>query len=678
MKRIIETIALVLLAFVLAPTVSAAEYGVHPERAKTRYVVSQGRKLNVREKPYASAKLVTQLKPGDVVYVENYETTNANGYEWLKITDNFGKRLPSDAYVTFLNRLVPEDNPSYVAVDESELQMEKTVESSQTVVKWILLILSILLAIGFIYVYFEENGKEKLIGEEEDGMRRTFFFNIAPYRSVLIVTGLLFCAVVASVAALMLLGGVGFILLWVVKILALAIMWIGIICCVLCIIATVCGAFVALIGVAIGGFIWYHDDKIEAFADACSETGLKFFHELNVFGFTYDLIADNWQTIVMWICAPLALFLALAAVWLITAGLLIGYERFVTARYNIKHPCPHCQQPSEPAIYLSRGEEGYEEIPNDIRLRPGMYGLFHITHPYTGERMPTMLMNGRDQMARYCGNCGHRINAEEGTEKHIALVGTAQSGKSTLSYRLMAEIFNRAGEDRVEFTDYSNSTGETWMINCIRTIGKKGRIDEEDLPKKTATDQTRSLQLIIKPKHRPVPYRLFINDVAGELFDVEHKDQRKDKTRFFRNVDTIIMMLDPLTTDFADCDPSDVYTTWLTKYDTAGAVKLRIRDLQDTVMEQIREHNNNPKKIHLNLVLPKKDLGYIPSDIDIHDQEQLKSYMREEMGLGDLLHWANDFASLTVIAVGAMETGTDSNIAPVVDKVIVEQLDIKL
>lgn len=678
MKRILNLLMLLILAMTVSPGLSAAEFGEHPERAPQRYVVTPGKKLNVRTSPSSKAKLLYQLRPGDVIYIDSLEVINANGYEWTYINDKWGKGFPQKGYITFLSRLQAEDNPLYNPPSEDQKKIEDAVESSQKVAKWIMLVLAIIFAFIFIGMYFSEEGKEKLIGYQHNGMRKTFFFNPEPYKSIIMITVFLIAAIAASVVTLITVGGVVFLVLWIVKILCYAVVWIGIILCVACIIGTLCGAFICLIGVAIGGVIWYYDDSIEAFAEACADTGLRFFNEFNIFGFTVDMSIQYWQPALIVVATPIVIFLGLAILWMLIAGGLILFEKIMTKRYSIKHPCPHCHQPSEPATYLSKGANGYEYIPNDIPLRPGMYGLFHITHPYTGERMPTMILNGRDQLARECYNCGKRIQADEGTEIHIAMAGTAQSGKSTLTYRMLAEIFRRAGEDRVDFTDTRNTIKDRQMVNKIKAISSEDRISEDNMPSKTAVTDIASTQLIIKRKNMPVPYRMFINDVGGELFDPDNKDQKADSTRYFKNVDSLLVMIDPLTTDFSDSDTSEQFKEWLKKNDHDGVVKLRIRDIQDTIDNQISIHGNKKKNIHLNLILPKIDLKYIPSNVNLDSQEMLKAYLIEDLGLGDLMMWASDFASVTILAVGATTEGKKSRIDPVIETIIVGQLGIKL
>ena len=679
MKRLLSLITILVVALLGIESVYASEYGVDPSLAKYRYVISDGKALNVREGTSTKSKVLLQLKPGDIVYVESPQISNANGYDWLEISDKWRKSSEKKGYVTNLDRFIREVNPLYESQTAEQQSIENSVESGHNVAKWILLVLAIIAAFIYITAYFSENAKEKLIGEEEDGMRRTFFFNIAPYRAVIYVTLLLIASVLTAVVIMLLVGGAAFVLLWIVKILCYVLLWIGIIACVLGVICCLFGAFAGAIPAILGGIIWYYEDPITGFGEKCATAGLEFFNEFNMFSFTKDLFVEYWQPGLMIVCAPLALFLALALIWMLIAGSLIGFEKVMTWRYNVKHPCPHCQEPSEPATYLSKSdEEGYLPLPNDIRLRPGMYGLFHIVHPQTEESMPTMILNGRDKLPRCCANCGHMIQADEGTEMHIAMVGSAQSGKSTLTYRMIAEIFNRAGEDCVKFTDETHSIKDRAMVSKIMSICSKNRMDESDMPRKTALNDNNSTQLIIKRNRMSIPYRLFINDIGGEHFDPSSGANKQDATRYFRNVDSILFIIDPITTDLSDCDPSNAYLTWLKKFDTSVNRKLPIDDIKTTIDNQLSQMNNNSKNVHLNLVLTKKDLGYIPDDVDINDQNQLKSYLAEEMGLGNLLHWSGKFASCSFYAVGATSQGNDSNVQSIINQVIVNQLGIKI
>lgn len=678
-------IAALLTIIVAAPAAEAKEYGRDRSQKEYRYVVSEGQKLNVRSQPSTSGTLLTQLRPGDIVYLEADTTFRQNGYEWVTIVDEWNSNNSSfavEGYITNIHRLIPEVNPEYRPVAEDVYIPEATIEHSQEIAKWVLMCLTILLSIAgiaffFFGMYTEEH--RPITGRVVNGMKKTFFFCPEPYIYVVSICLIMILAAIVSILVMLALGGTVFVLLWIVKILCYVLMWVGIISCIIGIIACICGAWGAIIAVIIGGIIWAFDDEITGFGDYCAEKGLAFFNEFNILSFSWDLVVEYWRPALLIAATPIALLLALAILWMIFAGSLMLIERIVTSRYNIKHPCPHCQRPSEPAIYLSRTDEGYEPLPNNIKLRPGVYGLFHITHPKSKERMPTMLLNGRDSLARECANCHKRIRAEEGTELHIALAGSPQSGKSTLTYRLLAEIIRRVGSKRADFTDVKQTVKDEAMPDKIRRIAAEGCISPENMPAKTAVDDVASTQMIIKRQHLPVPYRLFINDVAGEVFDFNNAQVTADATRFFGNVNSILFIIDPITTDLSDGEGyADNYKAWLDKHDDKSVVKLDVKAMKDSIINQLKAHNRDPKQVHMNLVLVKKDLGYINRDVDVNSQDNLRVFFDEELGQHDLLNWGNQFASLTLLAVSAVAKGDESNITSVVDSVIVKQLDISL
>lgn len=677
MKRLFSILLTVIVAMLFIPLAYAREYGEHPERTPVRYVVTKGKKLNVRAGTSSKEKLRTQLCPGDIVYFNDDAIYEGGGYQWKKITSKWDGRMASDGYVTFLDRLQPEENPLYDPPSDEKLKIENAVDSTQATAKWILLIISIIAAIVYLVAYFMEDPKEKILGVEHNGMRRTFFFNIAPYRTVILITLMLLAAALTSVVIMLLLGGAGFVLLWIVKILCYVLMWVGIIGCVIGIICCIGGQWSWIVAVIVGGLIWIYSNQITSFGDACADTGLAFFNQFNLLGYSYDLLLQYWEPVLVITCIPLVIFLGMAVLWLLTAGVLILVEKIMTSRYNIKHPCPHCHQPSEPAIYLSSGSDGYEALPNGIMLRPGMYGLFHITHPHTREKMPTMLMNGRDRLVRQCAECNRLIQANEGTERHLAIAGSAMSGKSTLTYRMIAEIFRRAGENSVSFTDVDFTVHDSSMLDKVKTISHKDRIDEDELPAKTVTDDVASTQLIIQRNRSSIPYRLFINDVAGELFDGTNA-MGPYSTKYFRNVESIMLVIDPITTDLSEYNPSDEYLEWLKTNDKDNVPKLPLDTIVNTIETQLNQYVKDAGRIHLNIVFTKADLGYIPVQVQNSPEENLRAYVERYFGLGKLLYWGNKFASCNIFVVSATSPGASSNIGKLVDGVIVRQLGIKL
>ena len=684
MKRMPINRLITLLTVLILAVASgfAREFGQDVKQNPLKYEVSSGKKLNVRATASTDGSLVYQLKPGDVVYFDAENPSVANdGHIWRPITDSWGGSKLKTAYVADSPRFVPTHNSQYAPPTAAQINMNRKVKSSQTVAKWILLVLCVLGSIFLCVSYYfmlTQDGKrsanEFWLGDRRNNMRRTFFFNAAPYRNILWFTACFLVAAVLSVLVLVAVGGVVFGVLWLVKILCYVLMWAGIIGCIIGIVMTVFTGekSLGIVLAIIGGVIWYFSDSITDFGEACADTGLNFFNEFNILAFAWQLVKDYWLPALEIIAIPLALFVGLGAIWLAIAGALMGFEAIMTHYYSVKHPCPHCQQPSEPAIYLSKNTP----IPNEIKLRPGPYGLFHIKHPDTKEKMPTMILNGRDKLPRKCRNCGHTIQAEEGTEKHIALVGSPQSGKSTLTYRMLAEIFREA-PDRIKFTDNTRSIKIREMEKKVRSIAREQQISDYNLPSKTTTGDITSKQVMIDAKNQAMPFRLFINDVAGELYTAGTQQDHR-KTRYFQNVDSIIFVIDPLTTDLSQYETGNGFNLWLNKRsDVLELQKTALDDLKDSISNQLEIVNKDRKKVDINFVLVKKDLGYIGSHGEEMTKEYLQDYIENELGLGSLISWAKGFASYNIHAVSATAKGQDSNVDALVKEVVTNQLGIK-
>lgn len=637
-------------------TVNAESYGKDNWQAEYRYRVKSGESVTVRTKPgYKKGKRLYKLQSGDVIYVDTNDS--------IKVGENYFIKVSGENAYASTYSLEREINPHYQFFQVPVIEVPKlaSLDASPTAI-WILLILML---VGFLYYAFSGilvDHFRNFFGTRDPltGLKRTFFFNHQPYTSILKFCVALLVIAAAALVAELLIGGVVFVLLWIVKILCYVVVWVGIIGCVIGIACcfTGSGCIVGIPLALIGGAIWHYDDSIEKFAEAAAQTGLDTLNALNLLGFATDIVLTYWLHAILIAMSPLMLFLALAALSMIFAGILIIYEKIMTNRYNINHPCPNCQLPSEPATYYSDGEK------LGVKLRPGVYGLFHITHPVTGEKMATLIANGRDEHTRRCPHCDKPINAKEGSEAHVAMVGFAESGKTTLAYRLMAELFNR-GKNSVFFTD---NKGNKDIETAIEDIKKAGKV--VDFPQKTAEGRMRSIQVIIQPSGRSVPYRLFINDVSGESFDPEKGDIKN--MPFFRNATSIMFLIDPFTTYFEKNDVSHEFTKWADKNnlvlgETDG--KLNSIEAQERMKTALEYYNNKLKNVHFNFVLVKKDTGYLDG-IDTRNPEELKSFIINDLGLENVVANAEDYASVNYFAVSTIEELTESNIGGLLDAVL--------
>ena len=346
---------------------------------------------------------------------------------------------------------------------------------------------------------------------------------------------------------------------------------------------------------------------------------------------------------------PIVFGVAVALVALTCSFIFWLIETLMTKIYNIKHPCPFCHNPSEPAIYLSEGQE----LP--VKLRPGVYGLFHITHPVTGEKMPTMLLNGRDNLSRRCPHCNRLISYHTGIEKHVAFVGVPESGKTCLTYRFIGNLMKHYPD--IRFTDEVSNEARR-----IITDIKDGKIQE--LASKTSVnDIRRSLQILI-PRNSSLPYHFFINDVGGELFTTSGVEQTS--LQFLKNIDSISVLIDPLIMDFSEYNVGEEYKNWyenfVNEYQEYNAVRktTKVSDVINIVKTMAQQFVRKTKQIHMNIVLVKVDAGYISYDA-INDENQIRNFVENQLGLvAEVSDMENTYASLGFYAVSAlMDFGID-------------------
>lgn len=681
MSKVLKSLFLFFFCLFAIIVTEARSYGDDTESAPYAFVVDGPRKINVRMYQDASSSLMTQLKDGDTVYVSGIYADEA-GHDWYAVSGGKGWIYKPDSNAT--TKLVPVDNPYYTVQDTTTAEFTpKEIESSHIWAKWIFFILALAAAvfsIWWVWAYLQDNytGDFEWFtgGVTENGMKKRFFFNWEPYQFVICVTLALILSLVAALVAVLVIGGAVFVLLWIVKIITYILLWV-------CIIGGVLGALaiwggddseekgIGCVGLIIGIVCIIFKSQITNFADACSDAGLAFLKEFNILGFAVDLVKEYWAQALFWISLPLMIFVACAILWLLFAGVLIAFEALVTWRYNINHPCPHCHEPSEPAEYLSDGTP----LPEGVRLRPGLYGIFHITHPETGEEMPTMLLNGRDSLTRVCPHCGHRINAKEGTERHLILVGGPESGKTTIAYRFIAELIRLGYEP--EFTDEKNTIKNSDnVIAKINKIAEQGVITDALMPQKTTTGQTGAMQLMLKRKLSLVDYRLFINDLAGERFnDLVNARFTGDSLNFFRDANVLVILIDPYTMSFSNCN-NDFVNDWIEKNSVlSDDMKMDPMRLKTALDNAISAGAIDRRKLRVDIVLAKCDAGYIPSNVNLADPDAIRAFVISQLGLAPVVQWAEGMKSVNFFAVAAMAKGEASRMAPFA-KSLISQLGI--
>lgn len=530
-----------------------------------------------------------------------------------------------------------------------------------TWVMWGFVLLSLLTFIcGFFTPIWESNWKNIKGEYDENNMRRLFMFNRQPY--VLVVYTPVTIIVSAAIGAfiLFLVGGVGYLLLWLVKLVLWAIIIIGWISLVAGIIAVFLKNNIGWLPAIFGGFVVYFQDTLSRWGNACVEAGFKFFNTLNLWEYCKYLFTEHVMKLVVVAVSLIGLGVAAAVLALICASVFMLIENIMTRKYNIKHPCPFCHNPSEPAIYLS------ENVELPVKLRPSVYGLLKIKHPVTGEEMPTMLLNGRDNLDRRCPNCNQIISYKTGIEKHIAFVGLPESGKTCLTYRFVGNMMKTY--DGIEFTDRVSSEAKKIILDI-----KAGKV--QDLASKTSvSDIRRSLQ-ILAPGNTRLPYHFFINDIGGELFTNSGVDA--NYMQFFKDVDSVSFLIDPYTMDFSEYEISGKFAKWykaniLDKKQEAHVE--RFSNVLQTVKAVSDQFVHKTKDIHVNIILVKADMAYIDKET-LMDEEKLKNLVISQMGMAaEIMDLENTYASLHFYAVSALK---DEGVNKLITG-IMNELNVKL
>ena len=495
---------------------------------------------------------------------------------------------------------------------------------------------------------------------DSNNMRRLFVFNRQPYILVLHLSVSIFLSAAVGAIILFIIGGVGFLLLWVLKLLIWAIIIIGWIGLVGGIIAVFTKEPLGCLAVIIGGIIVFFRDTLADWGNACVEAGFRFFNALNLWDFCQYLFNVYALKVLIIALIPIGVGVAVAIFTMLCSFAFEGLETVMTNKYNIKYPCPFCHNPSEPAVYLSNNIE----LP--INLRPGMYGLLHITHPQTGEEMPTMLLNGRDNLSRKCPHCNRIISYKTGIEKHIAFVGLPESGKTCLTYRFVGNMMKK--DSHIKFTDDVNKEAQSIILAI-----KNGK--EQELASKTSVnDMRRSLQIIV-PGKASLPYHFFIDDVGGELFTTAGVES--NYMQFFKDVESVSFLLDPFTMDFSEYEISGDFAEWYNANIVGKEMQEhseKFENVLQTVKTMSDQFIHKTSEIHINVVLVKCDTGYIPKDIS-ENGNKLKDFVSTQMGMAaEVMDLENTYASIHFYAVSALKNiGVDKLI-----RGIIRDLDIEL
>lgn len=630
----------------------STEYAYHPN-GKLASTVSRGLQFaNEEEYDSISGRLIAEREyEGDPLKLKStyyYSYTDDDNGNWTKavkknkrgkvvarlertytLGDNVNTE-DSDVQVAALASPVATGNfiKDYISDAEYRLMVNNARNNTPTGILFIVLLgLTLLFAWGYYRWAHKKHDLFNNFGGQLDsnGMKRLWMFNKEPYLKVGFSILLLLLAFVSSILFLLAVGGVTYGVLFAIKWILIAIVWIGWICLVLGGLAVFFGKEPAgCLPMIIGGVIVFFEKPIIDFGDSIVEWGFSFMNDLNLFSWGLGLFTKFWDVILATFLTPMVIFSAFAILIMIIVFLLMGLEFSVMKVYSVRRPCPSCGSTHTPEYWVD------EHHKHPVPLHPGVYGVFTQKNPETGEKVPTMLFNGKGKLLRKCTSCGSFMKADAdktfGTEKHIGIVGHRSSGKSFLLYTALGALKNYYG-DRVSQIDAEYDTN---IEDNIRRI-EKGLSIQTDLK-----DSYKAVQVMINRKMNPVPYHLFFYDVAGEKFN-QASTASKTAMDFYRNVQTILFVIDPAMIDYSFNPPSENIEKWLSKH--SSPEHFSADGTFSTLKNILESVGRKTKSIDFMFVCVKADTGYLEacSYPTTGDNLGIEQFMREELSLSNLV-----------------------------------------
>lgn len=478
---------------------------------------------------------------------------------------------------------------------------------------------------------------------QSNGMKRLWMYNVEPYAKVGTILLIALVAFIASILLILLVGGLIWGILWIVKIILWAIIVIGWLVLIFGILSLWGKEPIGCLPLIIGLLVVINQDAIKETGERLVRIGFEFMQSVNMFNWGLEIFKNYWDVILVMYLSPMVLFLLFAIVVIALNMLLNGLEFVITRIYSIRRPCPICGSTSTPE-YIIGGK------PHPVRLQPGMYGVFTHTSPVTGEKVPTMLLNGRGKITRRCKKCNSYIksNAENsfGTEIHIGIVGHRASGKSYLLYSGLASLME-AWPGRFTQIDEEDD---------IKIVNKKRSIDARSGIQTSVANKYRAVQLILKSKMRPLPYHLFFYDVAGEKFNA-NTASHKTALEFYKNVQSIVFVIDPGMVELTGKPASDKFREWSRK--NGSSEKYNVDSALAVLKEILENAGRKSNKLDLNFVCTKADTGYLtelgyprnPSE------NEIEQFISREAGLSNLVNSARaSFREIHFYAVSAVDS----------------------
>lgn len=461
-----------------------------------------------------------------------------------------------------------------------------------------------------------------------NGMSRLWMYDPSRYLNVLSYFGIALGCFIGSILIIALVGGIAWLIAWIIKILFIIIIWVGIILAVVGALGALAKSEAAAALIP-GIIILCFQNTLERWGEEIVDWSFSFLQRVNMIGWGFNFCVNLWDVILLIFLTPIALFLLVALIIIIFNSILNGIECVVTRIYSIRRPCPSCGSTQTPE-YIVGGKV------HPVKLHPGTYGVFTQRSPETGQLIPTMLLNGKGKLQRKCPHCGTIINADTkrtfGTDVHIGFVGPRSSGKSYLLYSGLSCLV-KSHQGTIQQVDADQDT---------RIESKKQRIDARQGIQTNVANKYRAVQLMVSSKLRPVPYHVFFYDVAGEKFNAASSSY-KTAMDFYKNVQSIVFIIDPSMIDYTGIPASEKIKNWANRSSVNQGETYRIDNAYSVLKDILESVGRKSKKIDFTFVCTKADMGYFEADGVVRrgiTEQGIEQFVRNSLGLGNLINSA--------------------------------------
>lgn len=460
------------------------------------------------------------------------------------------------------------------------------------------------------------------------GMSRMWMYDYSRYLNVLSYFGIAFGCFIGAILLIALVGCVAWLIAWIIKILFIILIWVGVILTVIGVLGAIAESEFAA-ALVVGVPILIFKNTLARWGESIVAWSFNFLQRVNMIAWGYHFFVDLWDAILSVFLTPIAVFLVVALVVILISLILNGFEWVITRIYSIRRPCPSCGSTQVPD-YMIGGKV------HPVKLHPGTYGVFSHISPFTGEKIPTMLLNGKGKLTRKCPKCGTIIQADSkrtfGTDIHIGFVGPRSSGKSYLLYSGLSCLMKNHS-DSVQQIDSDPDTKIDYKIQRIN-LGQGIQTN--------VANRYRAVQLMVTSKLRPIPFHLFFYDVAGEKFNASSSSY-KTAMDFYKNVQSIVFILDPSMIDYTGIPASERIKNWSKQSTINQGEAYRIDNAFSVLKDILESVGRKPQKIDFCFVCAKSDMGYIEAEglkrKELTEQG-IEQFIRTSLGLGNLVNAA--------------------------------------